>query len=66
MSFTVLFFVAGGVLLAAGIALREVQVGDGGSEGRGPLAHRISIALAILVVLSAALTLNRLVDMALS
>ncbi|NDK90518.1 hypothetical protein GYA93_13150 [Gordonia desulfuricans] len=66
MSFTVVFFIASGLLIAAGMVLREVQVGDGGTEGRGPLAHRISIVLAILVILSAGLTLHRLIDMALS
>lgn len=65
MSFVTLVFVACAVLIVLIALLREYQVGSAGAIGRGGMARRLDLALAVLTVVAAALTVQRLAVMAL-
>ncbi|KJF23703.1 hypothetical protein CJ178_14175 [Rhodococcus sp. ACPA4] len=64
MSVAIFFFLAAGVLLVAGVILREREVPATGSIGRGHAAQLISLALAVCVITAATLTFVRLIAMA--
>lgn len=64
MSAAIFFFVVSGVLLIAGVVLREREVPASGSIGRGHVAQIISVALTVCVITAATLTFIRLIAMA--
>ncbi|MFT4087027.1 MAG: hypothetical protein QM658_07685 [Gordonia sp. (in: high G+C Gram-positive bacteria)] len=65
MSPDVIMFVVSGALIVAGVALREAQVGDDGALSRGWAARALTVATLISVAVTASLTLDRLLEMAL-
>ena len=57
-------FISAGVLLAAASVRREREVGDSGAVRRGPTAHRLLLAVSLIVLVSIATTIFRVALMA--
>ncbi|UYP19955.1 hypothetical protein OED52_05205 [Rhodococcus sp. Z13] len=64
MNLTIISFVVAGLLLVAGVVLRERQVPASGSIGRTRDAWLVSGALAVWVIVAAILTLVRFGELA--